>query len=201
MGRDKAFIDWEGQPLIARVIERIQSLCSEVIIVANDPPAYTRFGVPVVTDIFPGKGSLGGVFSGLSAAHADYVLAVACDMPFLNAELLRYQFSLAPGFDVVIPRAQDPSGKAPRNRRDRLLLAKDVNLHPLHAIYSQSCREPIRQRLEAGDLRIISFLDSVYVRVIEPEEVDLYDPRHLSFFNMNTPGDWTVARDLKQGHV
>jgi len=114
MGRDKAFIEFEGAPLIARVIERVKPVCSEVIIVANDVDAYAHFGVRVVGDAYPGKGSLGGTFSGLQVAREDYALAVACDMPFLNAALLRYLISLAPQFDVVIPRAQDPSGKVPR---------------------------------------------------------------------------------------
>lgn len=201
MGRDKAFIDWAGRPLVAHVIERIQPLCTDVIIITNDPQAFAPFGVRVVVDVYPGKGSLGGLYSGLTAAHDEFILAIACDMPFLNVELLKYQISLAPGFDVVIPRATDPSGHSRRTRSEEMRFAKDVNLHPLHSVYGQSCREPIRKSLDTGDLRIIHFLDAVCVRVLEPEEVDLYDPRHLSFFNMNTPGDMQLAERIRNEHV
>lgn len=222
MGRDKAFIDFDGAPLIARVIERVQPLCAEIIIVANDTDAYARAlsssasltvnsvegGARFVGDVYPGKGSLGGIFSGLQAAREQSVLAVACDMPFLNPALLRYLISLIPQFDVVIPRAQDPSGKVPRTARgDKPVgerkpraadwpIAKETNLHPMHAVYSKNCLAAMEARLRADDLRLIGFHDSVRVRVVEPDEVDRFDPQHLSFFNANTPEDLRAARQL-----
>src|SRR5712692_8592008 len=117
MGRDKAFIDFEGAPIVRHVLDRIKKLCAEVIIVTNNADAYTQFGTRIVGDVYAGKGSLGGIFSGLQSAREEYALAVACDMPFLNEGLLRYMISLAPKFDVVIPRAHDPSGKTPRTAR------------------------------------------------------------------------------------
>ena len=197
MGRDKAFIDFDGMPLIARVLERIQPLCTEVTIVANDKDAYAQFGVPVIGDVYPGKGSLGGTYSGVLAAREQYVLAVACDMPFLNTKLLRYLISLASGFDVVIPRAEDLVSKPPHPnapRKTRRLLAKQVDLHPMHAVYAKTCLPVMHARLRDGDLRLIGFHDDVRVRVVEPAEVDRFDPQHLSFFNANTPEDLEVAR-------
>jgi molybdopterin-guanine dinucleotide biosynthesis protein A len=208
MGRDKALIDFGGAPLIARVIERVQPLCAEVMIVANERDAYAPFGVPVIGDVYPGKGSLGGIFSGLQAARESHALAVACDMPFLNAALLRYLIALAPSFDVVIPRAPDPSGKTPRSsrggqpagdktpRRADQPIAKESNLHPMHAIYSKNCLPAMHARLLAGDLRLVGFHAEVRVRVVEPAEVDQFDPPHLSFFNANTPEDLERARVL-----
>jgi molybdopterin-guanine dinucleotide biosynthesis protein A len=209
MGRNKAFIEFEGKPLIARVIERVQPLCSEVIVVANDADAYARFGTRVVGDVYPGKGSLGGIFSGLQAAREPFALAVACDMPFLNTALLRYLISLAWQFDVVIPRAQDPSGKVPRSMRDEKAhgsaprqfdqpIAKERNLHPTHAVYSKQCLAPMHARLRADDLRAISFHEGLRVRIVETDEVNRFDPKHLSFFNANTPEDLEAARFLEE---
>ncbi len=197
MGRDKAFIDFDGVPLIARVLERVQPLCTEVTIVANDQPAYAQFGVPVIGDLYPGKGSLGGTYSGVLAAREQYVLAVACDMPFLNTELLKYLISLAPQFDVVIPRAADLVTKTPRAeklRKRQRLLAKQVDLQPMHAVYAKTCLPAMEARIREGDLRLIGFHDDVRVHVVEPAEVDRFDPQHLSFFNANTPEDLEVAR-------
>ena len=208
MGRDKAFIDLGGVPLVARVIERVEPLCTEIILVTNEAAAYEQFGCRIVADVYPGKGSLGGIFSGLQAAREQYALAVACDMPFLNRGLLSYLISLAPSFDVVIPRAEDQSGKAPRfpdrdgaTTRKRAWpadrpIAKETNLHPMHAIYSRNCSAAMQTRLRENDLRAIGFHDLVRVRVVEAAEVDRFDPQHLSFFNANTPQDLEAARVL-----
>jgi molybdopterin-guanine dinucleotide biosynthesis protein A len=204
MGRNKAFIEFGGKPLIARVVERVRDLGTEVIIVANAVDAYVQFGTRVVSDVYPGKGSLGGIYSGLVAAREEYVLAVACDMPFLNAAVLRYLISLAPPFDVVIPRApiSHLANRAMSQRSSRRPwrsdkpIAKGRNLHPFHAVYSKRCLEPMRARLLADDLRAISFLDSVRVRVVEQDETAHLDPKHLSFFNANMLEDLQIASQL-----
>ncbi|MEW5720260.1 MAG: molybdenum cofactor guanylyltransferase [Chloroflexota bacterium] len=196
MGRDKALLEFDGAPLIARVVERVQQVCSEVIIAANDVDAYARFGAPVIRDAYPGKGSLGGIFSGLQAAREEYVLAVACDLPFLNDALLRHLIALAPQADIVIPRAHAPLGNAQRATRYEQLAVKASGLQATHAIYSKRCLEPMRARLLADDLRIINFFDEVRVRVVEPDEVARFDPELLSFLNVNTPEDWSFAMSL-----
>lgn len=200
MGTDKAFLEFDGKLLIERVIESVRRVCDEVVIVSNDLDSYARFGVPIVGDVYPNKGSLGGIFSGLLAIHEPYALAVACDMPFLNEALLRHMISLGARADVVVPRARDLSSNVHRGRPDArtLRLAKDADLHPTHAVYSKSCIEPMRMRLLADDLRIIGFYDHVRVLVVEPEEIDRFDPKHLSFFNANTPEDIEFARSLVQ---
>lgn len=200
MGRDKALLEFDGAPLIARVIERVRAVCAEVIIVANDADAYARFGLPIVADVYAGKGSLGGIYSGLLSARTDYALAVACDLPFLNDALLRYLIALAPQNDVVIPRAHAPLGAAPRATRYDQLAVKESGLQATHALYSKRCLEPMRARLLANDLRIINFFDQVRVRVVEPEEIARFDPQGLSFLNVNTPEDLRAAlRLLQQG--
>ena len=205
MGRDKAFLDFGGAPLIARAIARAQAVCAEVIIVANDADAYARIlsgikgGARVVGDVYPGKGSLGGIFSGLQAAREQYALAVACDMPFLNGALLRYLISLAPQADVVIPRAYEPAGEGKDAPRYDQLAVKESGLQPMLAVYSKRCLAPMQARLLANDLRIINFFDEVRVRVVEPNEVGRFDPQGLSFFNINTPEDLRTALSLREG--
>jgi molybdopterin-guanine dinucleotide biosynthesis protein A len=204
MGRDKAFIELNGKPIVAHVLETMQRICAETIIVANDAQTYARFSVPIVGDVFPDKGSLGGIYSGLRAAREEYVVAVACDMPFLSPDLLRFMISLASQFDVVIPQASSPSGKTPRGARaenfrakttpqPNQALAKERDLHPMHAIYSKQCLAPMEEKIRADDLRLIGFFDNVRVRTVESAEVDRFDPGHWSFFNVNTPEDLQIA--------
>ncbi len=92
-------------------------------------------------------------------------LFVACDMPLLNLELLRYMIPLSTDFDVVIPRIAD-------------------NVEPLHTIYSKACLRPILDALDRGELRVIRFFPHVRVRYVEQSEIDASDPEHLSFFNI-----------------
>lgn len=132
-------------------------------------------------DLYPGKGALGGIYTGLVSSANFHNLTVACDMPFLNIELLRYMIELCPGFDAVVPRV----GR---------------NVEPLHAIYSKNCLDPIARLLKHGNLQIGNLFNSVKVRYIEQDEIDKFDPEHLSFFNVNTKADleraWELANDL-----
>jgi molybdopterin-guanine dinucleotide biosynthesis protein A len=196
MGEDKAFLDFHGMTLIERVIARVQGVCAETIIVANDAERYSCFGLPVVRDVYPGKGSLGGIYSGLLAASGEHALAVACDLPFLNEALLRHLVELAPLADVVIPRSHAPRGKAINETRYERLAVKESGLQAMHAVYSKACLEPMRARLLADDLRIVNFFDEVRVHVVEPPEVERFDPRMLSFCNLNSPGDLALALAL-----
>ncbi len=177
LGTDKSLINVNGRPLIEQVVAKLASLGDEVIIVTNSPEKYRHLGVRLVGDVYPGKGALGGIYSGLKAAAYTYSLVVACDMPFLNLALLRYMVLQACEHDVVIPRL----GGLPE---------------PLHAIYSKNCLEPIDRLLARGGLKIIDFFPEVRVRYLEEDEVDVFDPQHLSFFNVNTPGDLEEMKKL-----
>ncbi len=194
MGRNKAWVRLAGASMIERVSARLQELCQEIIIVATDLTPYESLGLRLASDVWPGKGSLGGIYSGLLAARSEHVIAVACDMPFINVSLFRYMLSLANGYDVVIPSAPDPS--KPQVPRGKLVTAKDRELHTLHAIYSKACLEPMAARLKADDLRMISFFPDVRVRVVEAAEVEQFDPEHLSLFNINTADDLQLAERL-----
>jgi molybdopterin-guanine dinucleotide biosynthesis protein A len=72
----------------------------------------------------------------------------------------------------------------------------DGLIQPLHAVYSKGCLPLIRAQLERGQLQIRVFLGEVRVRYVEGAEIDAFDPRHLSFFNINTPRDLEEARSI-----
>ena len=177
MGVNKAFLEVGGRPIIERLIDQVLVVGQQVILVTNSPDEYAHLGYPTVPDVYPGKGALGGLYSGLKAARTEHSLVVACDMPFLDLRLLRYMILLSPGQDVVIPRVGGLT-------------------EPLHAIYSRACIQPIERLLLAGGLRIVDFLGDVRVRYVEEQEIDLFDPQHLSFFNINTLDDLEKARGL-----
>jgi molybdopterin-guanine dinucleotide biosynthesis protein A len=177
IGTDKAFLKIGGKTLIEQILEKLLRIGDDVIVVTNSPERYNHLGVRLVSDISPGKGALGGIYSGLKASKNEYSFVVACDMPFLNVNLIRYMTLLASGHDVVIPRVNGL-------------------LEPLHAIYSKRCIPSIERLLEKDDLKIVRFFSDVRVRYVEKEEINVLDPKHLSFFNINTLEDLEKARKL-----
>lgn len=196
MGTNKALLKVGQETLIERVVKKVSRLSEEIIVVTNDPAEYRSLGLRLVRDVYPGQGSLGGIYSGLLAASQEYTLVVACDMPFLNLDLLHYMIDLAPGNDIVMPRMLKRESEDEEDLTDEEITARDTLMQPLHAVYGKGCLEPIRLLLEEGDLRIISFFPQVRVRYVEAEEVERFDPERLSFFNINTPADLDVARRL-----
>jgi len=181
LGRDKAMEPIGGQPLIRRVIQRIGQVSGEIVVVVADSARAEALPLEdayrIALDRYPGKGSLGGIFSGLAAAQGQWGIVVACDMPFLNLELLRYMVSLRQGADAVVP-------------------VLEGRPEPTHALYSKTCLPFIAERLMAGDLKIARLFDEIRVSYVSGEEIARFDPDHLSFFNVNTPGDLERALAL-----
>jgi molybdopterin-guanine dinucleotide biosynthesis protein A len=175
MGRDKAFLELDGRPLIEIVVERMASVCAEVLIVAGDTRPYAGLGVPVVEDRFRGVGVLGGLHAGLEAAAHELTLAVGCDMPFLSLDLLRAFVDWAEGFDVV-------------------LLRQGEQVEPLHGAYRRTCLPAMEAAIRARRRRIISFFPCVRVRYVTPDDVIPFDPDLRSFRTVNTPQEWEAVQ-------
>lgn len=179
--RDKASEIINHGRLLERVVSSLSFLDS-IIVVTGDlrqvlPGLKSTPPLKVVADVYPGKGPLGGIYSGLEASGTPRNLVVACDMPFLNQGLLSYLIEVSDKFDVVVLRL----GEA---------------LEPLHAVYSKSCLDPIERLLAKGTLNIRQLFDMVSVRYVTAEEIDRFDPEHLSFFNINTLHDLELARKI-----
>jgi molybdopterin-guanine dinucleotide biosynthesis protein A len=174
MGQNKALMPLGSHRLIDRVVYVLKDIFTELLLVTNSPGIYADLGVRMVSDVFPEKGSLGGIYSAIYHASAPYCFVVACDMPFLQAPVIRYLSESIAGHDVIIP---DVYGE----------------MQPLHAIYNKACLAPIRQRLEANRLKIIGFLPDVRVRVVTTGEILPFDPALRTFQNLNTPEEFHAA--------
>lgn len=179
MGRDKAFVELGGSTLIERVIQRSANLGqAETILITNKPADYGHLGLPMYRDALPDKGSLGGIYTALVKAKSPAVLVLACDMPFISADLLRFMLTqLDAETDIVAPRV------------DRYPQA-------LHAIYRKTCIQPIRAQLEANQLKIIRFYGQMRVRYLDEAEYAGFDADGRSFANLNTPAELAAAKNL-----
>ena len=168
MGKDKAFIKVEGIPIIERIIDLFQRLFEETIIVTNQRENYLHLKATLYEDLLPNSGALGGLYTGLFYSLFPYSFIVACDMPYLNAEVIHYLTGKMEGYDVVVPKTED-------------------GLQPLHAIYSKECITPLQRVLRERKTRIIDIYPYVRVRIVEAREIVPVDPDMESFININTP--------------
>ncbi len=186
LGYDKALETVGNKSLLQRVISCVSPLSSDIILVtARELTTLQSIDYPklrVVTDIYPGKGPLVGIYTGLVTSTLFYNLVVASDMPFLNQALLRYMIQLSTNFDIVVPRVGNL-------------------VEPLHAVYTKSCSAPIEQIIKQGKLSVNKLFSLVRVRYVEAEEIERFDPKHISFFNINTKADLEKARELARGDM
>jgi molybdopterin-guanine dinucleotide biosynthesis protein A len=180
-GQDKALEIIGNRSLLERVVFHLSFLNSDILLVTAPNQSYPQLGgyprLRAVTDIYVNKGPLGGIYTGLKASDSFYNLVVACDMPFLNQALLRYMLQISAGFDLVVPRLGDM-------------------VEPLHAVYSRACLAPIESLLQQGNLSVIQLFTLVKLRYVDAEEIDRFDPEHLSFFNINSQADLAKARGI-----
>jgi len=167
--------------LIDRVLGTLSQFTSSILIVtAEDQIGPVKSAAPstrMVKDIYPGKGPLGGIYTGLMYAETSYSIVVGCDMPFLNSGLIKYLIDGASGFAAVAPKI-------------------GWMIQPLHAIYSKSCVPSIEALIRQDQLQIIKLFNQVNTRYITEKEIDQFDPGHLSFLNINTEGDLLEAEAL-----
>lgn len=174
MGQNKALMPLAGHRLVDRVLAVLRGIFDDLLMVTNSPDLYADLGVRMVPDLVAGKGALGGIHSAIHHAATPHCLVVACDMPFLNAAVLRYLVEQRSGYDVVVPSVH---GRP----------------QPLHTVYGKACLQPIARCLETERLHVVGFFPAVRVREVTAEELAGFDPEGLSFRNLNTPEEFADA--------
>lgn len=174
-GEPKALMELAGRRIIERIVEVLGSVLPDLLIVTNTPDLYAFLGLPMVPDVFPDHGSLGGIYTGLKATKGEAAFMVACDMPFLKPEVVRLVVSRAGEADVVIPKVGD-------------------QYETLHALYAKACLPHMEAVLQAKRFRVVGFFPQVKVLEIpEAEVARLADPA-ICFMNVNTPDELARAR-------
>lgn len=173
----KAFLKIAGITAIEHLVGNLASFFDEIIIIAQTKEPYRYLGLPVYNDIIPGKGPLGDIYTGLSVSSNNVIFIVACDMPFINLKLIEYMSSFTKAFDCVVPCLEN-------------------GFETLHAFYSKKCQAKCNELINANKLKVADLYAYFKVRKITPDEIKLYDPQQLSFFNMNTPQEYKKAKKI-----
>lgn len=183
-GTPKGLLTVGGRRILDRVIDAVQAVTGErplVIANASDAPSW-RPDLETLPDVRPGLGTLGGIYTAVTATGGP-VLCVAWDMPFVPEALLRaLSDRMTTGsYDAVLPESSGRRG-----------------LEPLCAIYGPACAPAIARRLDQGDLMAISFHPDVRVGIVPLAEVRRFGEPDELFFNVNTPDDLARAEALWQ---
>ncbi len=174
MGRDKALLLFDGRPMVEHLIHRLGHLSDDVVVISNRPEEFAYLDVPVYSDVLPVRGALPGLITAFTHARHDAVSVIACDMAFVNPEMLAAELALLAdsGADAVVPH----SGRG---------------WEPFHAVYRRlECLAAAKAALEAGMMSASSWYASANVVEFDEALTHRHDPQGQAFLNFNTPQEY-----------
>ena len=177
MGRPKWQLVLSGETMLARQLRLLGSVCRSVGVL-GEPQDFPGLPVPVFPDELPGRGPLGGIYTGFLRMRTDYGFFLSCDLPFMEAKFLEFlaRRALDACADVTVARSHDG------------------NLEPLCAVYGRRAIRAVRASLQAGENMTRAFYPRVRCEVIPWREIARAGFRPRIFANMNTPHDYDAAR-------
>jgi len=178
MGRNKALMRLDGEPLIARLAKTLagSQRLGELLLITNTPSDYEFLKLPMYADAKPGAGPLGGIYTALLRARFDRALVVACDMPFISAELVEYLCQNGVNHEAFA-------------------LESEKDVEPLCAVYAKSCLPVIEQHLRDNRLKVSDFYDEVDAKIMRFDpSLPFYKPNLLA--NVNTPEEFEQAQQI-----
>jgi molybdopterin-guanine dinucleotide biosynthesis protein A len=170
MGREKALLEIDGQPLVARVAASLAPLFPRIIVVTANPIVVSAAGVAAVPDTRANRGPLGGIHAALKHFN-EPVFVVACDMPFLNAEFIRYLGDEYREEDALVPLGA--------NGPEHLHTVYGPRPLPELEAYLLQERPPSLRRI----------YEALNTRLLPEASARRFSPDLSCFENWNTPGD------------
>lgn len=176
LGQPKALLDFNGRPLIEVIVNRLNTYFHEITVVTDRPEVFSGLPVQFASDLLTAqqKSPLRGIHAGLKASDLPYQFVAACDMPFLNLELINYMVQFTSEYDAVVPCIGN-------------------YYQPLHSFYSRNCIDIIDKQVQRGLYKVTDFYSNLKVRFINDREIMQYDPDQESFININTWPDYERA--------
>ncbi len=179
IGRDKATLVLDSEPLIRRVYDVAQGAFDHIVVVSSDHAILPGMSIPIIKDVVSVQSPLAGIVSALIHTGADYVFALACDMPFLSGGAIRYMLNNIAGEDIIIPKTEK-------------------GYEPLHAIYGRSCISYMLTLIERGMYKVRDIFPYLSVKAVEGSP--LFFCNGVSVFtNINTQEEFERALAISRG--
>jgi molybdenum cofactor guanylyltransferase len=172
MGTDKSQLLIENQTFVERIATTLLTITDSVRLVG----ARENSQLPLVADVYPQWGALGGLHAAVTACRREWAIVVACDLPLVTSELLAQLASRRESYDAVVP------------------IQADGRLQPLCALYrAEPCARWATELIEAGRRRPLDLLERVNTRRVPFAEIANLAQAERFFVNINTPDDYDGA--------
>lgn len=172
MGFDKQFLKIDQRRLMDSLVNKLKTEFDEIIIVTNKPEYYIGLSHKIITDKIVDKGPLGGIHAGLMESSSKYNFVVACDMPNINMNYVRY----------MIESMKDDS-------LDGCVTNFMEWIEPFSSFYSRDLVDKIEAHLATGRRSINSMLKNLNIKYIEEHDARKFSPNWDMFLNLNTRED------------
>ena len=177
MDRPKWQLVVGGETMLERQLGLLGLVCRSVAVLGA-PQAFRGLPAPVFPDEFPGRGPLGGIYTGLLRLRTEYGLFLGCDLPFVDGRFLEFIARRALGTHADVTVAHSHEGY----------------LEPLCAVYRRRALRAVRASLQAGRNMTQGFYPRVCCEVIRWREIARAGFTPRIFANMNTPHDYEAAK-------
>jgi len=180
-GQNKAFLQIGGVRLIEHIVEEMKGIFHQVILVTNQKRDFEYLKLPMVEDLIKGLGPIGGIYTGLSAISGQAGFFVACDMPLLHKDLIRYMVEIIDHHGAVVPSVGEL-------------------VEPLHAVYARSSLDIIKGLIEEKRYQVRLFYDRLRVRYVNEDEIRRFCCPQEAFLNINTPEEFVRIQSIVKAH-
>lgn len=179
MGQDKAQMQLGSETVLQRIVTRISPAVDSVTLVGARQD-YAGISLPKVADVHEKWGALGGIHAALSAAKTDWVIVIACDLPFVTRDLFeRLKSFVDESFDAIVP------------------IQPDGRTQPVCALYRRKpCLPRIEELIHTGEHTPRALLENVRTRYVQLAELGDLPGVENFFVNLNTPEDFERAQSL-----
>ncbi len=176
MGQNKALLKIREHRMLEDAVTKLSGVFAEILISANDE-LYNNLNKRVVPDVYKDFGPLGGIHATLKQSGHHVNFFTACDMPFIDVKLAVYMINLIEGYDAVVPRIGE-------------------YYQPLFAVYTKDCLQAVESLIDAGRRKTSAIYDLVRVKFIDTHELCKFGNPDEMFFNVNTPLDIELAKNM-----
>jgi molybdopterin-guanine dinucleotide biosynthesis protein A len=192
MGRDKALLELAGEPLVGRAVKKLRLLCAEVHVLSNNA-ALAEFA-PLVPDLRPHCGPIGGMESALSHTAFDWNLFLPVDMPFLPADWIAGWVG-----DCLYENTLGESGARV------YILAVEGRSQPGFCLLHKAVLPLLSDAIGSGEFKLLAALQRAGKELAGDRGLAVHElPRSAQpgwFANLNTPDDFAEAESSHQVHA
>ena len=160
MGQDKGLVTLQKGEFITHIISTLKPITDSIVLITENEE-YSRFGLPVIQDVYPEKGPLGGIHAALQHTEESQILVFSCDIPLLKSYVIRELIRFKNSADIVFAKTEK-------------------KWHPLIGIYAKCLLPEVEENLKQNKLKLIDFIKEQNYKA-----VNFID--EAAFTNINTP--------------